>query len=50
VANLVSHHGEMVTGRLVCQGCHDRGRPGERRCMLELQYTITACYATETSD
>src|SRR6185503_19513935 len=44
IANLVSHQGEMVTGRLVCQGVHDRGRTGERRCMLELQYTITACF------
>jgi len=50
IANLVSHQGEMVTGRLVCQGVHDRGRTGERRCMLELQYTITACYANATSD
>ena len=44
VAALISHQGEHVTGRLVCQGWHDRGRVGERRCMLELQYKLTACY------
>ena len=45
VADLISHQGELISGRLVCQGSHDRGRPGERRCLLELQYRITAGYA-----
>src|SRR5262249_45469061 len=44
VADLISHQGEQVAGRLVCHGRHDRGRPGERSCLLELQYKITACY------
>jgi hypothetical protein len=44
VADLISHQGEMVTGRLVCQGWHDRNHANQRRCGLELQYRITACY------
>ena len=46
VAELISHQGESVTGRLVCQGWHDRRHANERRCNLELQYRITAAYAT----
>lgn len=44
VANLISHQGESVSGRLVCQGWHDRNRMGERRCLLELQYKLVASY------
>jgi hypothetical protein len=44
VADLLSHQGESLTGRLVCQGWHDRNHANQRRCHLELHYKITACY------
>jgi hypothetical protein len=47
VGDLIAHQGESVSGRLVCQGWHDRKHANERRCNLELQYRITAAYENE---
>jgi hypothetical protein len=44
VADMISHQSELMTGRMVCQGWHDRNHPEARRCNLELQYKITASY------
>ena len=44
ISDMLSHRQRTVSGKLHCHGWQDRGRIGERRCLLELQYRITVGY------
>jgi hypothetical protein len=47
VLRLVNGRLEETTGAITCQGWQDRERIGQHRCLLKMNYKITAVYAED---